>query len=1289
MSQSERGGKETEGIRQKQQPGEETEEDQERLLKSLQLLDPLLQFLTKASGRTTVSLQSLRSILPKNTNNNNSGNSNDTKQPVLADILVLAQRGILHMDVPNDFLQSNDDDDIVRLLIVNDEEKDKQIMIGFPQLIQSNDGSIIKDNKGLHGSTKAAAKRRLAALKRSFRKGGRGKSVGHSNVGECKTIQSEGRHDKYGKEYSVKEQYAKFKEEAMSENHGNVSLSDDAKCALEELESILNHGKKDDKGKILSMQAISKEKESDTFVITGQAAYSGTMQKRISQFSYLSERHKKCIPSEIKEALGLQLFDDDNIDDNCDDSNFHGRRKLYSHQVKAVEAVLDGKHTLVCTGTGSGKSMCFLLPILAHVMKSDMDMADSDPDKLNSYGGSTAIIMYPTKALAQDQLTKLLSLVRKHPLMEKHIRPGVIDGDVSHQFRGEIVRHSNIILSNPDTLHAAIIPNWKKPYRNFLSRLRYVVIDELHTYEGAFGAHVSLVLSRLIRVSKVTQVTSSESNEELDDKLIFIGCSATIGHPEDYFRLICPISQNEEVVVVAPEDDGSPCAAKHFIVWNPPLVDSTGNDIGQVVAAKKGGGKNNRKGKGKNKHQSKVSRYTSVHEFESENELNSDLVICKRRHAADETARLLAHTVSKGIRSIAFCKTRMLAEWVYEKCVEILKSEHKTTQLCHKVEIYRGGYSASARRDIEGRLFNNELLGVVGTSALELGIDIGGIDLTLHCGFPGSHASLMQQAGRAGRGANSGTSFAIMVCFSSPSEQHIWKHPISMLGRGLDAPPSLPLNQGIVQGHLLCASDEFPLCGSHFPTEIFHSTIEPTEYSDYDLFGGEEVYRESLENLLDSKQVQVEKVQDVAMFTTFSKHPFIDKPSLRVQLRSIEPINYSIVDLSHPKQAFRNDGIQDKAAIMDTIPYSRVFYHAYPGAIIMHRGRRYKIESMDSPPLLSSTVSNYRYNCSNLGAYAKPTTLTYSTRALSISTITIVKQLGRVEIQTTPTCAHQSPNQSEEGNQNSSEAAECDSFFAPPLTPGSFAGHGVVTVKRTVHGYKKLSLVNRAELSRTEISLPPMEYDTNACWIDTEASILAELMPDYDKGVHALSHAILAVAPLFVPCTPSDLDCDHSRYGCTKITLFDVRAGGAGTSAQLWKHIFKPGGVLEAAIDLLSECPSECHKKTYKGGCPGCIQAVPCINFQEDLCKKTGLLIAKRVLSRIKMTNKYQNNTRTTTTSFEVCSPRRRKRERALRKASDLESARKRSIVVGRPSWPADTSSTNGEHIVIEHCDIP
>lgn len=237
----------------------------------------------------------------------------------------------------------------------------------------------------------------------------------------------------------------------------------------------------------------------------------------------------------------------------------------------------------------------------------------------------------------------------------------------------------------------------------------------------------------------------------------------------------------------------------------------------------------------------------------------------------------------------------------------------------------------------------------------------------------------------------------------------------------------------------------------------------------------------------------------------------------------------------------------------------------------MHRGRRYKIHSMNSPPAFASANTGRSFNSCNLGAFAKPTSVNYSTNALSITLITIIKQLHRVEI----------PTAFEEGKETENKIQP---LFEPELSPGSFAGNGVVTVKRTVHGYKRLSLVNRVELSRSEISLPPMEYDTNGLWIDTEASILAELMSDYDKGVHALSHAIIAVAPLFVPCSASDLDCDHSIYACSRVLLFDVRAGGAGTCSLLWTFFFHPDGVLKAAIDLLSECQLECDAGHYKGG---------------------------------------------------------------------------------------------------------
>ena len=183
----------------------------------------------------------------------------------------------------------------------------------------------------------------------------------------------------------------------------------------------------------------------------------------------------------------------------------------------------------------------------------------------------------------------------------------------------------------------------------------------------------------------------------------------------------------------------------------------------------------------------------------------------RRRHAADETAVLLAKAITAGVRTIAFCKTRSLVEWVYERTLSILQSDPETEGLTSKVESYRGGYTAEARRSIEERLFQRKLWGVVGTNALELGVDVGGVDLTLHTGYPGSISSLLQQSGRAGRGKGSNLpSCAIMVCFSSPSDQYIWKKPTSLLSKGVDAPPTLPIN-GTMDSTFKCAMVEMYL----------------------------------------------------------------------------------------------------------------------------------------------------------------------------------------------------------------------------------------------------------------------------------------------------------------------------------------------------------------------------------------------------------------------------------------------------------------------------------------------
>ena len=241
-------------------------------------------------------------------------------------------------------------------------------------------------------------------------------------------------------------------------------------------------------------------------------------------------------------------------------------------------------------------------------------------------------------------------------------------------------------------------------------------------------------------------------------------------------------------------------------------------------------------------------------------------------------------------------------------------------------------------------------------------------------------------------------------------------------------------------------------------------------------------------------------------------------------------------------------------------------------------------------------------------------------------------------------------------------------------------------------------MVTREEISRSELALPDMEFDSIAFWLDCDAEVLSPHLGDmaFGHGVHALSHAIVAVAPLFVPCTVSDVSCDHSVYGPTRVTIFDTRAGGSGICAQLWKCVFTPNGILERALNLLEECPSCSDDVTYDGGCPACLHAGECIKFNDYLSKSSGLVIGKHMLKRLKETKEYKRakevlsandemdvrsndendctKVRRSITAKDVTSPRRKRRERAMRKAKDLVCAGDRQVVVGRPSWPMDRS---------------
>ncbi|MGI6566865.1 MAG: DEAD/DEAH box helicase [Firmicutes bacterium] len=397
-----------------------------------------------------------------------------------------------------------------------------------------------------------------------------------------------------------------------------------------------------------------------------------------------------------------------------------GIRQLYSHQAKAVDLIREGHNVVIVTSTASGKTLCYNLPVLETLLEH--------PD-------SKALYLFPTKALAQDQLQGLnrwQSLVPSLPLAA-----GTYDGDTPRDLRRKLRDQGNVILTNPDMLHAAILPhhpNWGK----FFADLRFVVLDEIHTYRGIFGSNVANVLRRLQRICRHYQANPQ-----------FICCSATIANPVELAKTLT----GQEMALV--DNDGSPKGKKHFVLWNPPLL--------------------------------------------------SDGL--QRRSANAEAKDLMVRLLRQRIQTITFTRARVVAELIYRYVREELS--RFGSSLANSIRAYRGGYLPEERRAIERQLFSGELLGVSCTNALELGIDIGSLDACLIVGFPGTIASVWQQAGRAGR--HNDDSLVVLIAHNNPIDQYLMQHPQYFFEQTPESAVVDPDNPYIVLGHLRAAAFELPV----------------------------------------------------------------------------------------------------------------------------------------------------------------------------------------------------------------------------------------------------------------------------------------------------------------------------------------------------------------------------------------------------------------------------------------------------------------------------------------------
>ena len=809
-----------------------------------------------------------------------------------------------------------------------------------------------------------------------------------------------------------------------------------------------------------------------------------------------------------------------------------GIERPWIHQREALDALHEGHDVVLATGTGSGKSLAAWTPILSDLVEAE------DSSRISAiHRRPTALYLAPTKALAADQLASLVSLLGRdtptvraqgsanteggHGLVDerlRRVRATTVDGDTPREAKEWARASADLVLSNPDFLHYVMLPSHQR-WSRFLASLRLIVIDEAHHWRGVTGSHIALVVRRLLRVAR-----------HLGAAPRVVMLSATV---RDAATVGSALTGRDAVAIT---EDGSPAGTHELVLWQGAIMaDESEVDISSFLAA-----------------------------LDAPPGTATLKVPIVRRSAGVEAANLATAFVEEGAQLLAFVRSRAGAEAVAAQVRDRLSARGSPN--AGRVGAYRGGYLPEERRALEEAIRTGGVRALATTSALEMGLDISGLDATITVGWPGTRASLRQQIGRAGRAGAPGTS--VLIASDNPLDAYLVRHPEHILGE-VEASVIDPSNPWVLAPHIAAAAAEIPIT----PSDITY-------------FGPE--LRGVTERLVADGYL---KRRPTGYFWDATRS---ERPSDLTDLRGGAG-DVQIVEAA-------------SGAVVGTIDQASADAHVFPGAIYIHQGRTFHVLSLSSlntptaptaqgwPRTLLPEAPGGIRGPDHLGREeregAQASSIIVPPARADDARVALVEEV-RTALRTRAT------------THTSVEVCAIEETYV--CGDGTVAWHhGPTNVSTRVTDYDLLRLPGLEFIRNTELFLPTHTLPTKSTWFTLTSVALVTMGVDAAElagTLHATEHAMIGILPIVATCDRWDLGGLstelHDDTGAPTVFIHDAFRGGAGhvlagfASARSW---------VSATLEAVSSCDCET-------GCPRCVQSPKCGNGNEPLSKQGAITL--------------------------------------------------------------------------------